>query len=424
MKDRVKTIIGVDRARRIRGSFLYLKALPKIKDNGGHVHVLNEHVKEVKSVELNDSHVFCGYYDIAPDNPFNTDEMLVHALPTKPCDTNTRVSLCLADVNTGVIQKCVTSAAWCWQMGSRARWGAKKNGFYYNDVDPAIKGYCCRWFDRNSATSDVVAAKALYDISRDETFGIATDFSRLGRLRPGYGYCNYPDETQGDMAPSSVGLEWVSLIDGSTSMLVSLEELSSMLPESRIGESYINHIAISPNAKKAMFFFIWTTAQFPGWKATLWVYDFALGTVRCLEKDDQVSHYCWIDDEKMIVTGVAAQDGEGFYRIYDSASEGYETIRSESLARDGHPSISRVRRGFYSDTYPDEDYMQSFFFYDMERGCIPIAKLLHDPRMYGERRCDLHPHYFRSSETVALDTTCRGGKRSVALIKMGDAHES
>ena len=126
----------------------------------------------------------------------------------------------------------------------------------------------------------------------------------------------------------------------------------------------------------------------------------------------------------MIVTGVTAGERKGFYRVYDSVLGGYEAICSEDLARDGHPSISRLRHGFYSDTYPDGEHMQSFFYYDMENGCMPIARLFHDPRMYGERRCDLHPHYFRSSETVALDTTCLGGKRSVALIRMGDAYES
>ena len=309
-------------------------------------------------------------------------------------------------------------------MGSRARWGTKKEGFYYNDIDPVTKGYCCKWFDRNSGTNAVVAPQALYDISRDETFGMATDFSRLGRLRPGYGYCNYPDKTQGVCAPNGVGLERVSLIDGSMSMLVSLEELSSMLPESRIGESYINHIAISPNGKRVMFFFIWTIAQSPGWKATLWVYDFAHGSAKCIEKDDQVSHYCWIDDERMIITGVTAEERKGFYRVYNSVSGDYETIRSENLICDGHPSISRLRNGFYSDTYPNDECMQSFFFYDMEHGYLPIAKLFHDPRMYGERRCDLHPHYFRSSETLALDTTCLGGRRSVTLIRMDALHES
>ena len=378
----------------------------------------------INVIQERDSHVFCGYYDIAPDNPFNPDEVLVHLLDRRARKAEGEILLCVANIKDGSIAPLASSKAWCWQMGSRARWGATKEGFYYNDCHPVLGGYCCKWFDRNSKMSDVVAPKALYDISRDEAFGVSTDFSRLDRLRPGYGYCNYPDGTQGDYAPNGVGLERVSLIDGSTSMLISLEELSSMLPESCIGESYINHIAISPNGKRVMFFFIWTTEQSPGWKATLWVYDFALEKARCLENNDQVSHYSWIDDEKMIVTGVTAGERKGFYRVYDSVSGGYETIRSESLARDGHPTISRLWRGFYSDTYPDDEYMQSFFFFDMESGCLPIARFFHDPRMYGERRCDLHPHYFRSSETVALDTTCLGGKRSVALIRMGDVRES
>lgn len=424
IKSAVKSFIGNQKARDLRAMAQYIRAKQTLNGREARLQVLDDWKNSVKLIQQRDSHLFCGYYDVAPDNPFESREILVHLLGRRVRSAEGKVSLCVVDIEDGAIMPLTSSKAWCWQMGSRARWGITKEGFFYNDCHPVSNGYCCKWFDRASGTNTVVAPKALYDISRDETFGISTDFSRLGRLRPGYGYTNYPDETKGDLAPSSVGLERVSLIDGSTSMLVSLAEISSMLPESRDGESYFNHIAISPNGEKVMFFFIWTTAQPPGWKATLWVYDFALGAAKCLEKADQVSHYCWIDGDKIIVTGVTAEERKGFYRIYDSSLGGFEAIESESLTRDGHPTISRLWNGFYSDTYPDEECTQSFFFYDMERGHMPIARLFHDPRMYGERRCDLHPHYFRSSETVALDTTCVGGKRSVALIRMSDTHES
>lgn len=424
IKSVVKSFVGAQKARDCRAVVQYLRANQIWKGRDARLQNLDRSKASIRLIQKNDFHVFSGYYDIAPDNPFNPNEILVHCLDRQTRNAEGEILLCVANVEDEIITPLSSSKAWCWQMGSRARWGIAKEGFYYNDCRPSSDGYCCKWFDRNTGTSMVVAPKALYDISKDETFGISTDFSRLGRLRPGYGYTNYADETQGDLAPASVGLEWLSLTDGSACMLVSLAELSSMLPESRDGESYINHIAISPHGKKVMFFFIWTTAQSPGWKATLWVSDLTSGAAKCLEKTDQVSHYCWIDDERIIVTGVTAEDRKGFYRVYYSGSGSYEAIDSELLVRDGHPTISRLRNGFYSDTYPDDDYMQDFFFYDMERGLMPIAKLFHDPRMYGERRCDLHPHYFRSSETVALDTTCLGGKRSVALIRMGDVHES
>lgn len=424
LKSTVKSLVGAQRARDLRALAQYFGANQTWRGRDARLQITGCPKTSVSLIQQRSSHVFCGYYDVAPDNPFNSAEVLVHLVDSRTRNAEGEISLCVANIKDGAIAPLASSNAWCWQMGSRARWGIAREGFYYNDCDPALDGYCCKWFDRNAGTSTIAASKALYDISKDETFGISTDFSRLGRLRPGYGYNNYPDETKGDLAPANVGLERVSLIDGSTSMLVSLAELASMLPESRNGESYINHIAISPSGKRVMFFFIWTITQSPGWKATLWVYDFALGMAKCLEKNHQVSHYCWIDDERLIVTGAATGAQKGFYRVYDSTLGSHEAICSDNLNRDGHPSISRLRRGFYSDTYPDDDCMQDFFFYDMERGYMPIAKLFHDPRMYGERRCDLHPHYFRSSEAFALDTTCLGGKRSVALIRMGDAHES
>lgn len=427
IKSAFKKLIGAQRARDLRALAQYAQyiAATRIRsERDDRLQIYNLPEKSFSLIQQRDSHLFCGYYDIAPDNPFNSNEILVHCLDARRRSAGGEIALCVVDIQGEKIEPLAFSKAWCWQMGARARWGTRREGFYFNDSDTLSEQYCCKWFDRRSGKISTAAPKALYDISKDETFGISTDFSRLGRLRPGYGYCNYRDKTMGILAPDNVGLERVSLTNGAVDTLISLAELSSRLPTSSIGESYLNHIAISPSGKKVMFFFIWETAQSPGWKATLWVYDFSLEAARCLEQVDQVSHYCWIDDKWLIVTGVTRGERKGFYRVYDSDSGEYETIGSESLVRDGHPSISRTRYGFYSDTYPDCHYMQDFFFYDIERGRVPLAKLFHDPRMYGERRCDLHPHYFRSSESFALDTTCVGGRRSVAVIRTGDIRES
>lgn len=418
VKNSVKGLIGVDRARYLRGWALYCRALPKIKNAIGNVQVLSDAVKSTKVIGCDDSHVFCGYYDIAPDNPANPNELLVHVIPKRACGLNESISLCVADVETGAISEYIKSSAWCWQMGSRLRWNKTGGAFFYNDYDDETRDYCCRLFDIKERAVKTVVDKALYDISKDETFGITTDFTRLGRLRPGYGYVNNSDVTAGVKSPKDCGLEFVSLGDGGSRMLLSLSELSSLLPDSRCGEGYINHISISPNGKRVMFFYIWTTESFPGWKATLWIYDLTEGTPKCLDSINQVSHYTWLDDENLLVTGVDAADGKGFYRVYSCSSSKTETIDDPALRRDGHPTISRGFDGFYADTYPDTDYCQTFFMFDYSKGYEPLVKLLHDPRMYGEKRCDLHPHYCRAEEVVALDTTYSGNKRSVLLVEV------
>lgn len=418
IKDSVKAIIGVERARCLRGWALYFKSLPKIKDVMGAAQVLNDAVKGTKIIECKNSHVFCGYYDIAPDNPVNPNELLVHVLPKGSCGPDDKISLCVADAKTGAIKEYATSAAWCWQMGSRLRWSKRGNAFYYNDFNYETGDFCCRLFNTGDHSTQTVSRKALYDISRDESFGIATDFVRLGRLRPGYGYVNIPDTTSGDKSPRSCGLEYVSLLDGTSRMLVSVEELSSILPDSKSGEGYINHISISPSGKRIMFFYIWTTTVSPGWRATLWIYDLGDGSLKCLDSVNQVSHYTWIDDESLLVTGIDADCDSVFYRQYSCTTQETKTLDDAHLQRDGHPTLSRKFDGFYSDTYPDSDYCQTLFMFDREKGYQPLLKVLHDPRMYGEKRCDLHPHYFRSTETVAIDTTYSDNKRSVLLVEV------
>ena len=113
----------------------------------------------------------------------------------------------------------------------------------------------------------------MYDICPDERHALSTNFARLERLRPGYGYSNSADTTEGVLSPEDDGLFLINLDTYEKKLLISYATLDKLLFADNKGESYINHISISPNGDKAMFFYIYNYSDKPGWKATLWVVD-------------------------------------------------------------------------------------------------------------------------------------------------------
>lgn len=412
IKKLVKGIIGNDVARKLNSELSFIKDCVK---NTYRIKIAPP-AKLETVVSFSHSHVFCGYFDLSPDNPFNKNEVLVHVLKKHAIPGINSISICVVNIETGSKREITTSNAWSWQMGARARWSSKHNRIYVNDC---IHGkYVCRIINTTDGSLIDEIPAALYDISPDEKWGVSINFSRLQRLRPGYGYSNLEDITQNETIPKNDGLYLVNLEEKTKTLLLSYSQLDELLPKFKKGECYLNHISFSPKSDKIMFFYIWTVKTLPGWKATLWIYDLKTGKTRCLEDEKQVSHYTWKNDYELLITEMDLDSRQCCYCLYNVDTGEKLIYDYEKLCSDGHPSFSRSNKiSFYSDTYPDTTNHQAFFVINNGE-YIELASLYHDPRMYEERRCDLHPHYFQTAEKVAIDTTYRNNKRSVAIISL------
>ena len=75
MKIIIKKLIGFRLMYKIKGQYRYwqnfskISTLKKIEYN-------EEIVKKIKVLQKTNKHVFCGYYDIAPDTPVQSVQML------------------------------------------------------------------------------------------------------------------------------------------------------------------------------------------------------------------------------------------------------------------------------------------------------------------------------------------------------------
>lgn len=353
-----------------------------------------------------DSNIFFGYYDIQQYNNDGT-KLLAHIVKKNANPAYDKAELGWFDESEKSWHSLTETAAWSWQQGSRLRWHPEnQNVIVYNDLENDI--YVTKTCDILTGEIKTVC-RALYDVDTTFSHGLSLNFARLQRVCPGYGYSVLKDGTKGERAPLNDGVFYVDVRSGKEKLLFSLAELAKDIDEA--GEHYINHLSVAPDGKRFTFFHLWRVALNP-WKIRFYSAEMTGENLICLEEDIRVSHYCWINNQEMLVTAC-----EGKYFCYNVYTGAKKEIQSEHLKQDGHPSI--LKNGFLTDTYPSKSTaLQYVFRIDYSgKNYRRILKIFGDPRCFAEHRCDLHPRVMPDGK-VSIDTTCLGKVRSILTFSL------
>lgn len=356
-------------------------------------------------------HVFFGYYDLAQ---FNTSgsRMLAHIVNRNADPSRDAAQIAWIDPTSSTINPVTETKAWSWQQGARLRWHPlEKNSILFNDVDNG--GYVFKKYDLEKKRSQILC-EALYDVDPQFRYGIAVNFERLQRLRPGYGYSRFGDVTKNEKRPSDDGVVLIDLRTEEKKLLFSLRDLSEGILDN--GEyHYINHICFSPSGSRFMFFHLWTKGAGSSWHMRFCVCGNDGSDLKVLEDDVRVSHYHWINDGSIIATRLNKEKVYD-YVIYDVCGGGKEIVSSPMLKRDGHPNL--FGEGFITDTYPQADQMQHIYASGFDgKDCKEIAHLYSEPTLYGEHRCDLHPRVY-DNRFITVDSTFNGSVRSIVCFTL------
>ncbi|MCD8158158.1 MAG: hypothetical protein LUD77_04475 [Clostridiales bacterium] len=388
--------------------------------------VSNEKFKsegDVVRVSPNDGYeYFYGYYD---KFPWDISDRYMIALKVKqtyksvaPKEPGTVVVI---DVNNKKVYKIGTTNSWNVQQGCMAQWLGPdfKSRIIYNDFRDGK--YCSVIYSLKNKKEEKVLPIPVYDVARDGSFALSLDFSRLHRMRPGYGYSNLPDSTKGELCPDKTCIWKMDIETGEVTELFKYTDMAAFESDETMkgAEHKVNHLMISPDGKRFMILHRWFLK---GRKHT------RLVTVNVdkmemynLSDDVFVSHCYWKNNEEILSFLRKKETGNHYYLMKDKTRE-YKMYWPK-LNTDGHCSYSPDGRYIITDTYPNRKRIASVYLCTergSESGLIERVARVHAPFRYdNDCRCDLHPRWNRTGNAVCIDSV-HEGKRGLYVISLED----
>lgn len=351
-----------------------------------------------------------GYYDKCP---WSDDGRYLLTLKVKnassEADSTVPAEIVRIDLNNNSCELVAKTNCWNVQQGCMAQW-IDNDTILYNDFRNGK--YCAIVLDLQSKNERIIDMP-VYTVSADKKIALSLDFSRLHRLRPGYGYANIPDESKGELCPESPCIWKINLETGEVSALLSYSDFAAFetRPEMEGAEHKVNHLMISPNGNRFMVLHRWFKNKVKYTRLVTCNMDGS--EMYNLSDGDFVSHCCWKNDEEIVSYLNKKDGGKGYYFMKDRTNE-YERLWIQ-LAMDGHPTYSYDGKYVVTDTYPDRRRVQSLYI--MNGQCVERIARVFSPFKYGgDTRCDLHPRWSKDGKQICFDGSFNG-KRCVCLIK-------
>lgn len=372
---------------------------------------------------------------ISPDDGF---EYYYGYYDKSPWDTTDRYMICIqvkqayksvAPLEPGIVGvidtwdnnrflELGTTRAWNVQQSCMAQWMGPdfKTRILYNDFRDGQ--YCAVIYNFEKREEEKVLPMAAYDVARDGSFILSLDFSRLHRLRPGYGYSNLPDATKEMLCPDQ-GCVWkVDIADNKVTELFKYTDFAAFEPDETMNgaEHKVNHLMISPNCKRFMVLHRWFQM---GRKHTrLVTVNIDKTEMYNLSDDVFVSHCFWKNDDEILSFLRKKETGDHYYLMRDKTQE-YELLWPE-LRTDGHCSYSPDGKYIITDTYPNRKRLASVYLCTEEDNCSRrIARVFAPFRYDNDCRCDLHPRWNHKGDQVCIDSV-HGGKRGLYVIPINE----
>lgn len=378
---------------------------PKLKNEGN--------IKRITPID--NKEYFFGYYDKSPWDATDRYMLCIRVNNSyKKPDNDDEAELVLIDTLDNSISVFGTTHSWNVQQGCMLQWLGPdfKTRVIYNDF---INNSYCSVIYNIKTKEQKILQMPIYSVSNDGSFALTLDFSRLHRMRPGYGYSNIPDNTVNELCPSKPCIWKINLYTGAIVPILMYSDFIGFetRPEMENAEHKVNHIMISPSGKRFMVLHRWFVGQR---KYT------RLVTANCDGKDmynlldsNFVSHCYWKNDEEILSFAEIVGNGRGYFLLSDKSNK-FEH-KWDNLTMDGHPSYS-VDGKIITDTYPDRKRISRVYMLDEDKNkTIEIAKVFAPFKYDNEVRCDLHPRWNRNGTKVCIDSAFEG-KREMYVISM------
>ncbi|MFW5886675.1 MAG: hypothetical protein ACOCUL_02855 [Bacteroidota bacterium] len=364
-------------------------------------------------------HVFFGYYDMSP---FNNDDTKVLAVktnhPLKTPAISSYIKIGYFEVGHNIASRSTfievgESKAWCWQQGSRLQWyprAKQSENIFYNTVEnDKYIGVV-----QNILSKEILFKTPipLYDISNDGTKGLSLNFSRLQRLRPGYGYTSLPDLTVNENIPQDEGVFGYDFTTKKHRLLVSFDDIlkvGNLPPGWHEYQHYINHLSFNPSGTEFMFLHLFVHNSK---RLSRLLVSKADGTnLRVLNDISKVSHYAWKDDNYLLCFSQSDENTPMRYVEYNIHTGDRNELAPNILTKDGHPTYINSNTVLMTDTYPNIFGYQCLILFDTVKNKFKKKMYFHRSfKFNGEVRTDLHPRTNISEDMICIDDEYKGYK--------------
>ncbi len=357
-------------------------------------------------------HTFFGYYD---RTSFSLDNNKILALAID-CDNRPLIQPLKAEIgffyidNPNEFHRIGETTTWCWQQGCRQMWFPKDENrlVMYNKI--VNDNYGSVVHDINSKKIINEFNFPIYDVNKNGTSALTLNFSRLHRVRPGYGYMNIDDNTKNDLCPENDGVWICDLLDSKKNLIINLKMLSNLEPDDTMDKAlhYINHLCFNPGGSRFLFFHLWIKDNKRYSRGI--TSDLEGNNIHIVNNRGFVSHYSWKNNQELLIYSAINQQAQ--YYLYHDLSDEVQTVSEDLLNSDGHPTFFNEGEWIVTDTYPSRfSREQSLIIFNIEKNSLhKIAKIYSPTEYTGEVRCDLHPRVSRNNRYICIDAPTKNGR--------------
>lgn len=398
----------------LQSSLPLLTGLPTLRSRGQEATA--ETLPPVRQITRGPKFHWFGYYDKMQFDPTNrfvlSNEVDFEGRTPSAGD---RIRVGMVDLEDGDRWTDLgKSDAWGWQQGCMLQWRPGHGGeVIWNDREGGQ--FVSHLLDTATGKQRTLP-HPIYALSPDGSFGVTADFSRIQRLRPGYGYQGVPDATAEVPRPENSGVWRVNLDTGERTLLVSIAEIADhgRLPHEVPGSHHwFNHLLVSPDGKRLIFLHRWKIEN-GRWLTRMLTANASDGSdVRLIDDNGLTSHFIWRDPEQILAWSKHA-DGPAFYVFKDAPAPDPKPIGLGVMTVDGHCTYlpKQDHQWVLCDTYPDKERKQNPYLFSIATGKKHPLGHFYSPAPYaGEWRCDTHPRHSNDGRMAVIDSPHAGGRQ-------------
>ncbi len=372
-------------------------------------------------------HHFFGYYGMNPwDQAGERHLALSVASDEQPPGYLDRASFGYVDRADGQFHRLGTTAGWNLQQGCMAHW-VMLDGKEYVSVNELVMGDDD--VPGTAAGGDICATRVhdlageikrffptgLCALAADGHAAYGLDFVRMYHCRTVVGYTNPIDKGVLVKQPHDNGIFSFDLRDDGTAprLLVSIDEVlkrsSVAVPKDAI--AWINHVL--PNPDNSAVVFVCRYNDGTSFRTSLWSMNSdASELIEEIPFGGHVSHFCWRDNQTVIVSTNNQQRHALRFMSLRRGSRRCVAYGAAALLGDSHLCFSPDGRWAIGDRYPDAEGISRLFLFDPEtEQSTGLGEFLHPPMYRGDIRCDLHPRWSADSRSFTFDSIHEGTRQ-------------